>query len=166
MEDYTYHFEPGNEMNLGAHMLEVCPSIAAAKPTLEVHQLGIGDKEDPARLVFTGKPGPAICAAVVDFGNRFRCVINEVNVVTPPKPFPKLPVARVLWKPEPNLRVSAESWILAGGGHHTAFSNIVDTDMVRDWAEMVGIECIAIDKNTTVNVFRNELRWNAAAWRK
>lgn len=166
MEDYTYHFEKGNEMNLGAHMLEVCPSIAAGKPTVEVHQLGIGGREDPARLVFTGKSGPAICAAVVDFGTRFRCVINEVTVVKPPKDFPKLPVARVLWKPEPNLRVSAESWILAGGGHHTAFSNIVTTDMVRDWAEMVGVECVAIDAHTDVTSFRNELRWNAAAWRK
>ncbi|RIE11462.1 L-arabinose isomerase [Candidatus Cryosericum hinesii] len=166
MEDYTYHFKKGNEMDLGAHMLEVCPTIAAGKPHLEVHQLGIGDKEDPARLVFTGKAGPAICASVVDFGSRFRCVLNEVNVVTPPKDFPKLPVARVLWKPEPNLRVSAESWILAGGGHHTAYSNIVTTDMVRDWAEMVGIECVVIDKNTNVVSFRNELRWNAAAWRK
>jgi L-arabinose isomerase len=166
MEDYTYHFEKGNEMDLGAHMLEVCPTIAAGKPRLEVHQLGIGDKEDPARLVFTGKAGPAICTAIVDFGSRFRCVLNEVNVVAPPKDFPKLPIAHVLWRPEPNLRVSAESWILAGGGHHTAYSNIVTTDMVRDWAEMVGIECVVIDKNTNVASFRNELRWNAAAWRK
>ncbi len=166
MEDYTYHFEKGNEMNLGAHMLEVCPSISEKKACVEVHQLGIGDKEDPARLVFTGKRGPAICAAVVDFGTRFRCVVNAVNVVTPPKDLPKLPVARVLWKPEPNLQVSAESWILAGGGHHTAFSNIVTADMVRDWAEMAGIECVIIDKNTNVPAFRNELRWNAAAWRK
>lgn len=166
MEDYTYHFEPSNEMNLGAHMLEVCPSVAAEKPSLEVHQLGIGDREDPARLVFTGKSGPAVCAAVIDFGNRFRCVVNEVNVVTPKQDFPKLPVARVLWKPMPNLKVSAESWILAGGGHHTAFSNIITTDMIRDWAEMVGIECIAIDEHTNVNQFRNELRWNHAAWSK
>jgi len=166
MEDYTYHFEPGNEMNLGAHMLEVCPSIAAGKPTLEVHQLGIGGREDPARLVFDGKSGPAICAAVVDFGSRFRCVINEVNVVDAPAPFPKLPVARVLWKPEPNLRTSAEAWILAGGGHHTAFSNILTTDMIRDWAEISGIECIAIDRNTDVRRFRDELRWNAATWSK
>jgi L-arabinose isomerase len=166
MEDYTYHFEKGNEMNLGAHMLEVCPSIAEGKPRVEVHPLGIGDREDPARVVFTGKPGPAICAAVVDFGSRFRCVLNKVNVVKPPKEFPKLPVARVLWKPEPNLRVSAESWILAGGGHHTAFSNIVTADMVRDWAEISGIECLVIDNDTTVTAFRNELRWNAAAWSK
>jgi len=165
MEDYTYHFEKGNQMILGAHMLEVCPSIADKKPRLEVHPLGIGDREDPARLVFTGKSGPAVCAAVVDFGTRFRCVVNEISVVTPGKDLPKLPVARVLWKPEPNLRTSAEAWILAGGGHHTAFSNIVDSAMVRDWAEMVGIECLVIGKDTTIPAFRNELRWNAAAWR-
>jgi L-arabinose isomerase len=166
MEDYTYHFEKGNSMILGAHMLEVCPTIAAKKPTVEVHQLGIGGKEDPARLVFTGKAGPAICAAIVDFGTRFRCVLSEVNVVVPSSDLPKLPVARVLWKPLPDLRVAAETWILAGGGHHTAFSNIITTEMVRDWAEMVGVELVAIDKNTTVPAFRNELRWNAAAWRK
>jgi L-arabinose isomerase len=147
-------------------MLEICPTIADKKPRIEVHPLGIGGKEDPARLVFNGKPGPAICAAVVDFGTRFRCVLSEVDVVPPPKEFPKLPVARVLWKPAPDLRVAAEAWILAGGGHHTAYSNIVTTDMVRDWAEMVGIECVVIDKNTTIPAFRNELRWNAAAWRK
>jgi len=165
MEDYTYNLEKTNGMNLGAHMLEVCPSIAAGKPTLEVHPLGIGGRDDPARLVFTGKPGPAICAAVVDFGTRFRCLVNEVNTVTPPKPLPKLPVARVLWKPEPDLRTAAEAWILAGGGHHTAYSNIVPTDMVRDWAEMVGIEFVVIDRSTSIPSFRNELRWNAAAWR-
>lgn len=166
MEDYTYNLEKGNGMNLGAHMLEVCPTVAAGKPTLEVHPLGIGGREDPARLVFTGKAGPAICAAVVDFGTRFRCVVNEVDTVTPPKAFPKLPVARVLWKPEPNLQTAAECWILAGGGHHTAYSNIISSEMVRDWAEMVGVECVVIDKNTNVTSFRNELRWNAAAWRK
>lgn len=166
MEDYTYNLDPNAGCNLGAHMLEVCPTIAAGKPTVEVHALGIGGKEDPARLVFTGKAGLGICAAVVDFGSRFRCVLNEVEVVTPPKPFPKLPVARALWKPFPNLRTAAEAWILAGGGHHTAFSNIVSTDMVRDWSEMVGIEFISIGKDTTIPAFRNELRWNAAAWRK
>jgi len=166
MEDYTYSFEPGKEMILGAHMLEVCPTIAAKKPRLEVHPLGIGGKEAPARLVFNGKAGPAICAAIVDFGTRFRCVVNELSVVEPPKDFPKLPVARVLWKPEPNLRVSAECWILAGGGHHTAFSNILTSDMIRDWAEMSGVECAVIDRAASVNTFRNELRWNAAAWRK
>ncbi|MBN1616631.1 MAG: L-arabinose isomerase [Spirochaetales bacterium] len=165
MEDYTYNLDPENGLNLGAHMLEICPSIAASRPTIEVHQLGIGGREDPARLVFNGKKGPAVCAAVVDFGSRFRCVINEVEVIDPPKAFPKLPVARVLWKPLPSLETSAEAWILAGGGHHTAFSNIVTVDMIRDWAEMTGIECISIGKDTTITAFRNELRWNAAAWR-
>ncbi len=165
MEDYTYHFEPGNELNLGAHMLEICPSIAGEKPSLEVHQLGIGDREDPARLVFTGKSGPALCAAVVDMGNRFRCVVNELEVVSPPAAFPKLPVARVLWKPAPNLRTSAEAWILAGGGHHTAFSNLVSTEMIREWAEMIGVECVVIDRDTNIPQFRNELRWNAMAWK-
>lgn len=165
MEDYTYHFEKGNEMVLGAHMLEICPSIAEAKPRLEVHKLGIGGKEDPARLVFTGKPGPALCAAVVDFGNRFRCVVNEVDVVRSPEDFPKLPVARLLWKPRPSLSTAAESWILAGGGHHTAFSNVVTADLVRDWCEMVGIECVEINNDTTITTFRKELRWSAAAWR-
>ena len=165
MEDYTYHFEPGNELNLGAHMLEICPSIAGEKPSLEVHQLGIGDREDPARLVFTGKSGPALCAAVVDMGNRFRCVVNELEVVSPPAAFPKLPVARVLWKPAPNLRTSAEAWILAGGGHHTAFSNLVSTEMIREWAEMIGVECVVIDRDTNIPQFRNELRWNAVAWK-
>jgi len=164
MEDYTYHFEPGNEMILGAHMLEVCPSIAEGKPRLEVHPLGIGGKDDPARLVFAGKAGKATCAALVDFGNRFRCVVNAVNAVSPSQAFPKLPVARVLWKPEPSLRVSAECWILAGGGHHTAYSNLVTPDMIRDWAEMSGVECVVIDGKTEVASFRNELRWNAAAW--
>lgn len=165
MEDYTYNLVKNNGMNLGAHMLEVCPSIAAKKPTLEVHPLGIGDREPPARLVFNGKAGPALCAAVVDFGNRFRCVVNEVEVVDAPKDFPKLPVARALWKPLPSLETAAEAWILAGGGHHTAMSNIITTDMIYDWADMVGIECIVIDKDTKIPAFRNELRWNAVAWR-
>lgn len=166
MEDYTYHFEKGNEIGLRAHMLEVCPIIAAGKPHLKVHRLGIGDKEDPAHLVFTGMARPAICTAVVDFGSCFRYILNEVNVVTPPKDLPKLPVARALWKHESNLRISAESWILAGGRYHTAYSNIVTTDMIRYWAEMVSIECVVIDKNTNVVYFRNKLRWNATASRK
>lgn len=165
MEDYTYNLEKGKGMNLGSHMLEVCPTIANKKPTLEVHPLGIGDREDPARLVFNGKAGPALCASVVDFGSRFRCVVSEIEVLDSPKDFPKLPVARALWKPLPSLETAAEAWILAGGGHHTAMSNIITTDMLYDWAEMVGIECIVIDKDTKIPAFRNELRWNAAAWR-
>jgi L-arabinose isomerase len=145
-------------------MLEVDPQVATSKPRVEVHPLGIGGKEDPARLVFNSAKGPALVGAVVDIGNRFRCVVNEINVIDPPEDLPKLPVARMLWEPMPNLTVSAESWILAGGGHHTAFSNIVTTQMVRDWAEMVGVECLVIDKNSSVEQIRNELRWNAAYW--
>jgi L-arabinose isomerase len=164
MEDYTYNLEEGAGMDLGSHMLEVDPQVAVSKPRVEVHPLGIGGKEDPARLVFTAAKGEAIVAAVVDMGSRFRCVVNEVEVVEPPEDFPKLPVARMLWRPEPNLETSAEAWILAGGGHHTAFSNIISTEMIRDWCEMVGIECVVIDKTTAIPQFRNELRWNAAAF--
>jgi L-arabinose isomerase len=165
MEDYTYHMEPGNEMVLGAHMLEVCPTIAATRPRIEVHPLGIGGKEDPARLVFDGMAGPALNASVIDLGHRFRLLINEVDAVKPEKAMPKLPVARVLWKPQPSLRDSAESWILAGGAHHTCFSYKVSTEQLVDWAEMAGIECVVIDKNTSPLTFRNELRWNEIAWR-
>ena len=164
MEDYTYNLENGKGMDLGSHMLEVDPQIAVSKPRVEVHPLGIGGKEDPARLVFNASTGPALVSAVVDMGNRFRCVVNEIDVVTPPADFPKLPVARVLWRPEPNLQTSAEAWILAGGGHHTAFSNIITPEMVRDWAEITGVECAVIGKNTNIAEFRNELRWNAAYW--
>jgi L-arabinose isomerase len=165
MEDYTYNLEPGEGLVLGAHMLEVCPSVAAGKPRLEVHPLDIGNREDPARLVFDGREGPALCASLVDFGSRFRCVVNAVAAVKAPRDFPKLPVARLLWKPEPNLEVSGECWILAGGGHHTAFSNSVSPDMVRDWAEISGVECVVIDQNSAVPEFRRELRWNGAAWK-
>ena len=162
MEDYTYNLENGNMLNMGSHMLEVDPEIAMSKPKVEVHPLGIGDREDPARLVFNAVEGKGLVAAVVDMGNRFRCVVNEIDVVKPEAELPKLPVARMLWKPLPNLETSAEAWILAGGGHHTAFSNIVTQDMLRDWCEMVGIEYISIDGGTTIPSFRNELRWNAA----
>ncbi|MCI1209437.1 MAG: L-arabinose isomerase [Treponema sp.] len=164
MEDYTYNLEKGNGLDLGSHMLEVDPQIAVSKPRIEVHPLGIGGKEDPARLVFNASTGPALVSAVVDMGSRFRCIVNEVDVVQPPEDLPKLPVARVLWAPKPNLQTSAEAWILAGGGHHTALSNIITTGMLQDWCEIVGIECIAIDRNTTIPQFRNELRWNSAYW--
>ena len=164
MEDYTYNLVPGKEANMGSHMLEVDPEIAVSKPKIEVHHLGIGDREPPARMVFNTLEGAGLVAAVVQMGGRFRCVVNEINVIPPEAPLPKLPVARMLWKPLPNLATSAESWILAGGGHHTAFSNIIDADMLRDWAEMVGIECVVIDADTKVHQFRNELRWNEAYW--
>lgn len=164
MEDYTYHFEPGNEMILGAHMLEVCPTLAAKRPKIEVHPLGIGGKEDPARLTFNGREGSAVCASLIDMGNRFRLIINEVDAVKVENDMPKLPVARVLWKPQPSLRDAAEAWILAGGAHHTSFSYGVTTEQLVDWAEIVGIECVIINKDTNPLTFRNQLRCNEVAW--
>lgn len=164
MEDYTYNLVPGEEANMGSHMLEVDPEIAVSKPKIEVHPLGIGGKEDPARLVFNAIEGRGLVGAVVDMGNRFRCVVNEINVIPPKAPLPKLPVARMLWQPLPSLETSAEAWILAGGGHHTAFSNIIDREMLQDWSEMVGVECVVIGEDTKIPEFRNELRWNAAYW--
>jgi L-arabinose isomerase len=165
MEDYTYHFEPGNEMVLGAHMLEVCPTIAATKPVISVHPLGIGGKEAPARLIFDGGEGPAVCASLVDMGERFRLIVNNVDAVKVEKAMPKLPVARILWKPQPSLKGSAQSWILAGGAHHTSFSFVVTAEVLLDFAEMVGIECLIIDKNTNPLAFRNEIRLNDLAWK-
>ena len=165
MEDYTYHLEPGNGLVLGAHMLEVCPSIAAGRPRLEVHPLGIGGKADPARLVFEGDPGPALNATLVDLGDRFRMILNEVEAVSAPAPMPKLPVARVLWRPLPDLSRAAESWIIAGGAHHTGYSRSVKTEWLRDWAEMAGIEFLLIDGTTDPEGLRKEIRWNEAAWR-
>ena len=166
MEDYTYEFTPGKEADMGSHMLEVDPEIAVSKPRVEVHPLGIGDREDPARLVFNAVEGEGLVAAVVNMRGRFRMVVNEINVIPPEAPLPKLPVARMIWKPYPNLQTSAEAWILAGGGHHTAFSNIITSDMLRDWAEMTGTECVVIDKCTTIPAIRNELRWNEAFFRR
>lgn len=165
MEDYTYHFEPGKHMILGAHMLEVCPTIAATKPSIEVHPLGIGGKEDPARIVFDGQDGPAVNASLVDLGNRFRLIVNVVDGVKVEKPMPKLPVARVLWKPQPSLREAAEAWILAGGAHHTVLSYNITAENLSDWAEMAGIEAVIIDKDTSLRRFKNELRWSDMAYR-
>ncbi|MFE5322949.1 L-arabinose isomerase [Paenibacillus sp. NPDC056579] len=164
MEDYTYHLEPGNELVLGSHMLEVCPTIAASRPSIEVHPLSIGGKADPARLLFDGRSGPALNASVVDLGRRFRLVVNEVDAVKPEQPMPKLPVARVLWKAQPSLGLAAEAWIHAGGAHHTAFSYVVTSEQLADWAEMTGIEFLLINKDTTIPSFRNELRWNDMYW--
>ena len=160
MEDYTYHFEPGNEMVLGAHMLEVCPTISATKPEIAVHPLGIGGKEDPARLIFNGKSGSALNASIVDLGHRFRIIINEVDAIEPEIAMPNLPVARVLWRPQPSLNEGAENWILAGGAHHTLFSYKVTTEQLRDFAELVGMECVIINHDTNKHAFENELRWN------
>lgn len=165
MEDYTYHFSLDNPMILGSHMLEVCPTIAAARPRIEVHPLSIGGKDDPARLIFDGRGGAAVCASLIDMGTRFRLIINEVEAVQPDKAMPKLPVARVFWKPQPSLREAAEAWILAGGAHHTGFSYNVSAEQLTDWAELNGIEAVVINKNTTIPSLRNELRWNEAAWR-
>jgi L-arabinose isomerase len=165
MEDYTYHFEPGHELVLGAHMLEICPTIAADKPRLEVHPLGIGGKEDPARMVFNGRTGPALNASIIDLGNRFRMIVNVVDAVQPSKDMPNLPVARVLWKVQPNLKDGVEAWIRAGGAHHTGFSYKVTTEQLVDFAEMTGIEVAVIDKHTNPIAFRNELRQNDLVWK-
>lgn len=165
MEDYTYNLMLGSELVLGSHMLEVCPSIAAAKPRIEVHPLGIGGKADPARLVFDGVTGQAVCVSLIDLGNRFRLIINEVDAIQPVIDMPKLPVARVLWKPQPSLQVGAEAWIYAGGAHHTVFSYNVTAEQLIDWAEMAGIEYVLINKDTTILNLRNELRWNEIAWK-
>ena len=161
MEDYTYHFTADEDLVLGAHMLEVCPSIAKEdKPTLDVQPLGIGGKEDPARLLFSCGAGPAINATLVDMGNRFRLLINEVQVVDQPHPLPKLPVACAMWKCEPNLDVGVEGWVVAGGAHHTVFSQAIGTDHLRMFAEEMGIECLVIDAGTDIPSFKNEIRWN------
>jgi L-arabinose isomerase len=163
MEDYTYHLGRDPKV-LGAHMLEVCPSVASGKPKLEVHPLGIGGKADPARLVFTAAPGPAINASIIDLGDRFRMIVNEVDVVEPDEPLPNLPVARAVWKPRPNLEVGAAAWIYAGGAHHTGFSQSLTTEHMEDFASMAGIEFVVIDGQTELRQLRNELRWNEAAY--
>lgn len=160
MEDYTYHFNPAGMKVLGAHMLEVCASIAEGQPRLEMHPLGIGAKDDPARLVFNVKNGPAINASLVDLGNRFRLIINEVDVVSPDADLPKLPVARVVWAPRPNLKTAAAAWIYAGGAHHTGFSQAVTAEHMQDFAEMAGIEVVNIGNATEVSEFKKELRFN------
>jgi L-arabinose isomerase len=159
MEDYTYHLPDGGQI-LGAHMLEVCPSIADDKPAVEIHPLSIGGKEDPVRLVFTAAAGNAVNAAIVDMGNRFRLIVNEVKLVRPEHSLSKLPVARALWIPEPNLKVSATTWILAGGPHHTALSRALGAEHLEDFAEMAGMEFLLIGRDTTVGDFKKELRWN------
>jgi L-arabinose isomerase len=162
MEDYTYHLVPGEERILGAHMLEVCPTIAAGTPSCEIHPLGIGGREDPVRLVFDAAPGPATVVGMADMGDRFRLVANEIDVVPPDQPLPKLPVARAVWKPRPDLRTSAESWLMAGAPHHTVLSSAVGTDELTDLAEMLRTELLVIDADTTTRQFAKELRWNQA----
>lgn len=162
MEDYTYHLHPKHEAVLGAHMLEICPSIAKRKPSLEVHALGIGGKADPVRLVFDTPAGAAVNASMVHMGNRFRLLVNEVDVIEPEQPLPKLPVARALWIPKPNLQVGATAWIYAGGAHHTGFSQAVTTEMLEDFAAMAGVELVVIDAETRIRQFKQELNWNEA----
>ena len=160
MEDYTYHFDPDNSLVLGSHMLEVDESLANGKPALEVHPLGIGGKADPARLVFNVAGGEALNASLIDMGNRFRLLVNEVKAVEPENELPNLPVARVLWKPYPDMKTGCAAWIYAGGSHHTAYSQNLSAAHLQDFADMAGIEFVLIGKDTRLNQFRNELRWN------
>ncbi|WP_033347402.1 L-arabinose isomerase [Kitasatospora aureofaciens] len=162
MEDYTYHLEFGRELILGAHMLEVCPSIAADTPSCEIHPLSIGGREDPVRLVFDAEPGPAVVVGLADLGDRFRLVANEVDVVAPPAPLPHLPVARAVWEPRPDLHTSTEAWLTAGGPHHTVLSRAVGAEELDDLAEMLGVELLLIDEETSLRRFTKELRWNQA----
>ncbi|MEV6346850.1 L-arabinose isomerase [Actinoplanes sp. NPDC051851] len=162
MEDYTYHFGPGEPKILGAHMLEVCPTIAAGKPKLEIHPLGIGGREDPVRLVFDATPGPGVVIGLADLGERFRFVANVIDVVTPDEPLPNLPVARAVWKPAPSLSTSAECWLTAGGPHHTVLTQAVGAEVLRDFATMAQTELLLIDGRTTTDDFADRVRWNQA----
>jgi L-arabinose isomerase len=165
MEDYTYHLVKGKERVLGAHMLEVCPSIAGAKPSLEVHPLGIGGKSDPARLVFDARPGPAVNTTLVDMGGRMRMIVAELDVVKPDHPMPKLPTARAVWIPRPDLKRSAQAWIEAGGAHHAAFCQAVTSAEWEDFAGMAGLEVIRLGADLNLHTLRNELRWNDVAFK-
>lgn len=165
MEDYTYHFDPANPMVLGAHMLEICESIAENKPSCEIHPLGIGGKADPVRLVFNSGAGAALNASIIDMGNRFRLLVNEVEAVKIENELPKLPVARVLWKPYPDMATGCAAWIYAGGAHHTGYSQNLTAEHMHDFAEMANIECVLIGKKTDLYQFRNELRWSEVYYR-
>jgi L-arabinose isomerase len=160
MEDYTYHFEPGNEMVLGSHMLEICPSIASGKPSCEIHPLGIGGKADPVRLVFNVGAGPALNASIMDMGNRFRLLVNTVDAIKATNELPKLPVARVLWKPHPDMQTGCAAWIYGGGAHHTGYSQNLTAENMEDFAAMAGIEFVCINRDTKIYNLKNELRWN------
>lgn len=160
MEDYTYHFSKDGNKVMGAHMLEICPSIAAAKPSLEIHPLGIGGKDDPVRLVFDSQTGPALNASMVDLGSRYRLIVNTVDVVPTDEPLPNLPVARALWVPHPNFKDGVAAWILAGGAHHTGFSLAVTKEHMEDYATMAGVEYLLVDENATLADVKKELRWN------
>ncbi len=165
MEDYTYHFDPQNPMILGSHMLEICPSIAARPVRCEVHPLGIGGKEDPVRLVFDGAAGPALNVSLIDLGNRFRLLVNEVEAVEITQDFPKLPTARVLWQPQPSMEVGLQAWILAGGAHHTVYSQNLRTEHIEDLAEMLGVELVIINKDTTIRGLKKDLQLGEVVYR-
>lgn len=166
MEDYTYHFSPGNDLVLGSHMLEVCPSIAKEeKPLIDVQFLGIGGKADPARLIFSTPAGRAINASVIDLGDRFRLLVNVVDAIEQPKPLPKLPVARALWRAQPSLATASEAWILGGGAHHTVFSQALDLEDMYLYGELNGIEVMVIDEETRLPAFKDALRWNEVYYR-
>jgi L-arabinose isomerase len=165
MEDYTYHFDPADSLVLGAHMLEICPSIADGKPSCEIHPLGIGGKDDPVRLVFNGDGGPALNATMIDLGNRFRLLVNEVEAVRPRHELPKLPVARVLWKPFPDMLTGCAAWIYAGGAHHTGYSQNLTIEHMECFAEIAGVEFVKIGKETDLYHFKNMLRWNTNYYR-
>src|SRR5580700_4939494 len=165
MEDYTYDLTPGQELILGAHMLEVCPTLTVSRPGLEIHPLAIGARQDPVRLVFTADPGPGIVVALTDMRDRFRLTANVVELVPPPEPLPRLPVGRAVWRPAPDFPTSATSWLMAGAAHHTAMSTAVGADAFRDYARMAGVELLVIDESTTARAFEDELRWNAAYYR-
>lgn len=162
MEDYTYHLEPGRELILGAHMLEVCPTIASDVPSCEIHPLGIGGREDPVRLVFDARTGPAVVVGLADMGDRFRLVANEIDVVEPLEPLPNLPVARAVWQPRPNLRTSTEAWLTAGAPHHAVLSSAIGTEELGDLADILATELLVIDADTTIRRFTQEIRWNQA----
>jgi L-arabinose isomerase len=162
MEDYTYHLAPGAQVILGAHMLEVCPTIAGGRPSCEIHPLSIGGREDPVRLVFTAPPGPALNAAILDLGDRLRMIANEVEIVGPDEPLPRLPVARAVWKPRPDLATSAEAWLIAGGPHHTVLTTQYGVEVLSDFARIAGIELLVIDEGSRTADFEKELRWNQA----
>jgi len=165
MEDYTYHLEMPDQLILGAHMLEVCPTVAGEKPKIEVHPLGIGGKEDPARLVFDGASGRAIAATLVDLGNRFRMIVSEIELVKPTHDMPKLPVARLLWKPLPNLKVNAKAWIYAGGAHHTVLTTALNWEHLYDFCTIAGIEFVHINENTNIPQFKQELLQNEIVYK-
>jgi L-arabinose isomerase len=164
MEDYTYHLDPFGPLILGAHMLEVCPTLSSSTASCEIHPLGIGGKSDPVRLVFTADSGPAVAVGMLDLGDRFRMVANLVDVVEPLESMPNLPVAHAVWTPRPNLSTAAECWLLAGGPHHTSFSTALTIEHLEFLADMAEVELVTIDENTTARRLRQELTWNAAAW--